>query len=493
MLFGRLHTRPLIWISAVAIVAIFLTLSHHRASRMDPRFFAISPPGLWGLTLYLSGQNLAAARAYRGHWNHGMAALTFEDPEVVALARGDLESAEQTAKARLSSSPGNTSALLAMAEVALARRTPQQALAVLERVQDPDAVDALFLRSFAHAQTENYDEAINWANRAFRQWERNDGLPTFLRLLEEIGTLENRPEPLRPFALLAQYSRYLAELDPGQRENVLRYAELAIRRGDHAADAYVAIGAIRHRRRQREAALAAFLKAVDIDPRHGEARRWAALSYSERGDVPNEYRMAKGAHDSAPGDPHYLFLQMTVLIHKLGDYRTALDVIHTTYADRPLNWQAHMWLGHIHSSLGQHAPALDNYRAAAALRSDSATAQEGAGLALAALGRHDEAVRALQRALAIAPWSRLHFELGGVYRMQRKYGEALREYEAGISRGGATVDQHTSLCLLYAQTGANDRAVGCYEAVLATHPDDVGARRALGFIRPGVTSTTGQR
>src|SRR4029434_4355967 len=145
-----------------AVVTVFL---FHRAIRMDPRFFAISPPGLWGLTLYVSGLNRAAAMAYREHWKHEMAGLTFEAPALVALVQGDLQTAERIARARLASEPANASALIAMAKIALARQTPQQALPFLERVQDPNAIDALFLQSVAHAQAENYGPAIMWATQ----------------------------------------------------------------------------------------------------------------------------------------------------------------------------------------------------------------------------------------------------------------------------------------------------------------------------------------
>jgi tetratricopeptide (TPR) repeat protein len=233
------------------------------------------------------------------------------------------------------------------------------------------------------------------------------------------------------------------------------------------------------------------LQAIEADPRHGEARRWAALSYAERGDIANEYRMARAAHDAEPEDSHYLFLLMTIVIHKLGDYRAGLDVIQTMYADRPPNFQAHMWLGHIYGSLREHARSLDHYRAAAKLRPDSATAPEGVGQALSALGRFDEAAQALQRAVDIAPsWPRLHTQLSDVYRRQRRYAEATRELERGIQLGGATADQQMRLCFLYLRTGAVGRAIACYEAIIAAHPDHVGARRALSFIRPGVKAAT---
>jgi hypothetical protein len=46
------------------------------------------------------------------------------------------------------------------------------------------------------------------------------------------------------------------------------------------------------------------------------------------------------------------------------------------------------------------------------------------------------------------------------------------------------------LCFLYLRTGAVGRAIACYEAIIAAHPDHVGARRALSFIRPGVKAAT---
>lgn len=78
------------------------------------------------------------------------------------------------------------------------------------------------------------------------------------------------------------------------------------------------------RQRRRERALAAFLKAVEVNPRHAEALRWAGVVYGQMGGLANEYRMARAASEAAPGDPYYIEDLAFLVIDKLGDFRQAV-------------------------------------------------------------------------------------------------------------------------------------------------------------------------
>ena len=65
-------------------------------------------------------------------------------------------------------------------------------------------------------------------------------------------------------------------------------AEEAIARGDQVDDACVTLGVVYQKRTEDKDALAAFLRAIEANPRNAEAYRWAAVVYADRGELANE-------------------------------------------------------------------------------------------------------------------------------------------------------------------------------------------------------------
>ena len=63
----------------------------------------------------------------------------------------------------------------------------------------------------------------------------------------------------------------------------MAYARQAAAAGDHPADAYLTIGILHDKRREHEAASAALTRAVELNPRHAEALRWAAEKRARSG------------------------------------------------------------------------------------------------------------------------------------------------------------------------------------------------------------------
>ena len=78
-------------------------------------------------------------------------------------------------------------------------------------------------------------------------------------------------------------------------------AEEAIARGDQVDDACVTLGVVYQKRTEDKDALAAFLRAIEANPRNAEAYRWAAVVYADRGELANEQRVAAHEIDRLPG------------------------------------------------------------------------------------------------------------------------------------------------------------------------------------------------
>jgi tetratricopeptide (TPR) repeat protein len=461
-------------------------LLHNQIVGMDGRFFRLSPAGINGLFHYLVGDYVGAARGYRAHLKSAIQkGETLGDPALDALAAGALHAAEATARRTLGKSPAATDALLTLGEVALARGDHRRARETFDRVlaRQPDQFDALLLRSIAQTRAANHGAAIDTLNLGFRTNTLERRPTAFLTALETVGELAARPPAERPLCLLAHYYRYLGTFDPSNARLTIRFATEAIAAGDRPADAYLTLGVVHRKTGNRAGALEAFLKAVETAPRHAEAHRWAAEIYGERGDVANEYRLARGAFLAAPGDSFYLRVYHKVLTDKLGDYRQALAVAQQALATAP-NADVHGQLGYLYGFLGDDERSVMHYRQAAALDPGNPTLLEGIGNGLRNLGRTDEAMVAYQRALAVAPRrARTYRLLATVYHDRGRWEDAIREYEQARALGereGALVDR---LCALYHDTSRFAQAEECFQAVLAADPHNPRALRLLPEIR----------
>src|SRR5262249_17718763 len=149
----------------------------------------------------------------------------------------------------------------------------------------PADPDALLLATIVYARAGDDAGALGTLKRALRDWAPERRLTTFYRVLGETGRLDGLPVATRPSGLLAHLHRYLRIDDDWEARPAIARAEEAIAKGDHVDDAYVSLGVVHQKRTEDEAALAAFLHALEVNPRNAEACRWAAVVYADRGDL----------------------------------------------------------------------------------------------------------------------------------------------------------------------------------------------------------------
>lgn len=451
--------------------------------RMDDVFLQPSWSGVKGLTLYAVGDYAGAARAYRQHFREMVQpdlaqGLGADD----ALLAGDLDLAEQIARKILKGTPDAVEPLLTLAEVALERAAFEQTLGFLRQAleQVPDHVEALLLSSIAHARAGAYGEAIDGLNRALRHGAVGSRLTGFLKILETTGELARKSTRDRPSCLLAHYHRYLRVFDPSNGRLAVAYAKQAIATGDRPADASLTLGIVYDKEGKRDKALAAFQKAIEIDPRHAEAYRWAAFIYSERGDLVNEYRMIRAAFGAAPADPFYIMHLDHVLMEKLGDPHQVAVTMQKALEFNPKNVHAHERLGYAYGFLGDRDRSVAHYQEAIRLEPRNPRLHEGLGWALGRLEQTEGAIAAYERAARLAPARhRPHTALAGIYHRARKYRQAITEYETALRLGEPDVGEHASLCAVYHAVSEFHQAVDCFQAVLSRDPQNPLARRLL--------------
>ena len=463
------------WLAITVALAIGAALAFGLPGDLDARFYRRSLPGAHGLVRYLVGDYAGAARAYRRDLGWSAPSADGEgDPAQTALITGDLVAAAASAQEVLGRDPANVSARLTLAEVALQRASPQEALANLEPVLKgrTEVFDAFLLGSVAYARMGESGLAIDLLNRALRASNMLERPTSFLQVLEVTGELTRQPVVSRPACLLAHLHRYLRIFDSSHGRVAIRRATEAVARGDHPADAYLTIGVVYEKQGYPDDALAALLLALEHDPRHSEALRWAALQYRWRGDLTSEYQMIKRAYEATPSDPAIVSHFGDILMRRLGDLRQAKAVWTRAVQADPDNVFALQQLGAVEQYLGNSTRAVEILEDA--LRRDPARAvtRWHLGYSLVEAGRAEDAVRLFQEWVRQAPGDpTAHTNLGVVYGRARREREAIKELEQAFQLGERGLDYYEYLCELYFYEATDfQRAAQCFNQLLWWQP-----------------------
>ena len=441
---------------------------------IGPGLRPLSRPGIEGFLRYVCGDYTGAAAAYRDHLRDLFATAGLPvDNEELALLQGDAVRARTLAARALERDPRASGSLLTLGEIALDEDATEDALRWIGRALDvaPNDVDGLLLAAVAYTRAGDSPHAVRTLSHALRDWEGERRATTFIRVLGETGRLYRLPADRRPACLLAHLHRYLRIYDGLQGRLAIARAEEAIARGDQVDDAYVTLGVIHQKRAEDTAALAAFLRAIEANPRNAEAHRWAAVVYADRGELANEYRMARTAHEIEPDDPAYALPLARILTQQLGDYRSALELdtkVLATGRETPALLDD---LGYLHGLLGHGDDAERFYRRAAMLAPGDPTHLRGLGWALALQNRYDDAVEALHRTVALNPrWTDARYALALACRHAGRYDEAIPEFERAYREEPSRRWYLPDLCITYHLAARFDRARACAEEYASMAP-----------------------
>jgi len=234
---------------------------------------------------------------------------------------------------------------------------------------------------------------------------------------------------------------------------------------------------------------------VELDPRHGEALRWAARLYNRRGDLVKEYQAIKRAYEAAPADRYYVMYFGDLLVDRLGDIYQAKEVWERAVREQPEDGRALERLGEVEAFLGNEARAVELLDAAFRLDPTNVRTQWRLSVVLARAGRGDDAIAMLRRAVEAAPKSAwTHANLATAYSGANRYDEAIRELETAFQLGLRRIDYLEILCELYFYgPGTLERAAECFRRVLAADPWNARARRLLPEVEKNLALRAARR
>jgi tetratricopeptide (TPR) repeat protein len=213
-----------------------------------------------------------------------------------------------------------------------------------------------------------------------------------------ISALQNAVDADPHFALgyaeLGEAYRLKNRVDPDPRwiekasANLLRASQL----NDKLAVTYVALGKMHSSLNKEDLALQEFQKALEINPRDADALGGIASCYEH-----------------------------------MGRLKDAEDTFARAAALRPDYWDGYNGLGAFYSRQNRSAEAAAEYRRVIELTPDNSAAYSNLGVAYMSIGDAKSlelAAAAFQKSLALTPTYEAYANLGALYALQKRYGDA---------------------------------------------------------------------
>lgn len=225
------------------------------------------------------------------------------------------------------------------------------------------------------------------------------------------AALERQPEALSLHFPLAQAFRMAGDAPAAEK-----HAALAGQRKVWVADpilqqvgersvsseTYVAMGAQALRAGQRETAIAAYTKAVELNPENQRAWMNLGVLAKQDGRTAEAEEAYARALELDPGYG-YAHFNLAELLSQTARRDEALPHYRAAVAANPKNLDFGIALGNALMQAGELQPAADQYLRVADEAPDFARPRHLRALALAALGRLDDATESIAAARALAP------------------------------------------------------------------------------------------
>jgi len=191
-----------------------------------------------------------------------------------------------------------------------------------------------------------------------------------------------------------------------------------------------------------KAAIGFYERAIEIDP--GCALAWAGIadSYGVMGGI-----------KAVPPEDAFPRAKSAALRALERDPRLA---------------DAHASLGYVHRLFDWDWPAAERaFREAVRLNPSHANGHRWYGQFLSGMGRHDEAIEEVMRALELDPLSIIiHTAVGDVYFYARRYAEAIVYYRKGLEMDPDFLAGHSDLARALEFSGHADEAIAEYETAI---------------------------
>jgi tetratricopeptide (TPR) repeat protein len=389
---------------------------------------------------------------------------------------------------------------------------------------DRDDADLLQRLGVALAQFGRPDEAAGYLARSLElEPDRPAVALNLARALHELGRQEDalrccdRALALDPGSAGGYRVRWAVLSKLGRREEALASIGQAVRLAPADAASTADLGVALDEAGRWQDALTCFERAVTLDPGLGSAHHNIGILTARLG----EHERALRSFDRALAlQPHLSALHSNrgSALRELGLLSEALQSYETALAIEPRNLNTLHNRAAVRTLLGKYSDALQDYDALIARR-DTPNAADfvGRGAALLELGRNEEALVALQQAIALAPGDAdAHIQHGSALVHLGRHEEAVLSFDRALAikpdlpkvlnnRGVALValgrhkdaldsfvrslafnssaaETHTNVGVVLKSLGRYEEARDSLGRALWHKPDDPAARFELAFL-----------
>jgi serine/threonine protein kinase/Tfp pilus assembly protein PilF len=296
--------------------------------------------------------------------------------------------------------------LAAVASLAIYSRWPArrpgesaQRAPVLTSVESLDRSRAFLLR---YDRKGNVDRAIDTLLPALQQDPKNAAL---------VGALSE-----------AYFRRYLATSDKTWLRKAVESGQQAVSANDDLAAAHVAFGVALAADGNNEKAREQFEKARDLDPLNGAAFLGLAKVQSSQGQTTDAERLYQRAVELSPADWRPL-AELGVFYYRNSRYDNAIDIWKRALQLAPDNSRQMVNLAAAYQMKDDYPASADTLQRALELDPIPAT-WTNLGTARFFQGRYADAVKAMEKAVELAPKNYLYWgNLGDVYRWAPGFAE----------------------------------------------------------------------
>jgi len=235
-----------------------------------------------------------------------------------------------------------------------------------------------------------------------------------------------------------------------------------------------------------EAALAAYRRAIELDPKYAHPHNGIGNVHYQLGN----YEAALAAYQRAIElDPKYAHPHNGIgnVHYQLGNYEAALAAYQRAIELDPKDAHPHNGIGNVHYQLGNYEAALAAYQRAIELDPKDAHPHNGIGNVHYQLGNYEAALAAYQRAIELDPKdAHPHNGIGNVQHDLGNDEAALAAYQRAIELGGLSNHElavvHNGIGNVQAQLGNYEAALAAYQRAIELDPKAAVPHNGLGNV-----------
>ena len=240
------------------------------------------------------------------------------------------------------------------------------------------------------------------------------------------------------------------------------------------------LGAYYNLQKKPSAALTAYKRAMEINPKNSRHWRAVGLTYEDMDQPVNAIKHFMKAIELQPGNAA-AYVNLGVVYGKTENLEKAAEYLNKAVELDPNNAHAHFNLGIAYNKMGKHALAIGYLKKAAEIKPDYPTVYIELGFAYKAMGQIDNAIEYLKKAVQLQPglvatWN----NLGNAYHSMGQHANAIEHYKKAIKLQPDNATVHLNLGGTYHSMGKHANAIEYLKKAAGLQPEDESVHLNLG-------------